>query len=111
MNLGGNDARINAKLPYIASQATILWKDLRAKYPHSKIVVNGVMSRTDTSHAQRRAVDQILVQTAKAQGIDVISLAGMATKAGADGLYKDNVHLTQAGHNLVAKIYLAQLRK
>ncbi|SEF11921.1 LGFP repeat-containing protein [Arthrobacter alpinus] len=111
VNLGGNDARLNVPLPDVAKQATLMWKELRAKYPQSKIVVNGVMSRTDASHTQRRAVDQIIVQTATAQGIETISLAGMATKAGADGLYQDGVHLTQAGHNLLAKSYLTELSK
>jgi lysophospholipase L1-like esterase len=111
VNLGGNDASTHVQLPYVASQAKILWSDLKKKYPHSKIVVNGVMSRADTSHAQRRAVDQVIVQEATAQGIATIPLAGMATRAGADGLYKDAVHLQQAGHNLVTKTYEPALRK
>ncbi|ALE04792.1 hypothetical protein AL755_03665 (plasmid) [Arthrobacter sp. ERGS1:01] len=111
VNLGGNDASTHASLPYVAAQAKILWSDLKKKYPNSKIVVNGVMSRTDNSHTQRRAVDQVIVQEATHQGLATIPLAGMATTAGADALYKDAVHLQQAGHNLVAQTYARELRK
>ncbi|MFJ4209516.1 GDSL-type esterase/lipase family protein [Paenarthrobacter sp. NPDC089675] len=110
VNLGGNDARIFATDAAILSQANKLWDELRRKYPRSTILVNGVLSRYDSSHFQRRWVDGMLMREAALRGWPHISMAGTATIAGADGNYLDNIHMNQAGHNKVAPLYASALR-
>lgn len=110
VNLGGNDARIFATDAAILSQANKLWDELRRKYPRSTILVNGVLSRYDSSHFQRRWVDGMLMREAALRGWPHISMAGTATIAGADGNYLDNIHMNQTGHNKVAPLYASALK-
>ena len=76
-------------------------------YPQSRIVINGVMSRIDAAHVQRRHIDDVLAANAARQGVTFISVSGLASAANAQ--YLDDVHLSQAGHNAVAPLYAARL--
>ncbi|CAN7234677.1 GDSL-type esterase/lipase family protein [Arthrobacter sp. LjRoot78] len=110
VTLGGNDARIGATDAQILESANSTWDELKRKYPRSTIIINGVLSRDDYSHAQRRWVDGLLMHAAAARGLKRISLAGTASVAGAASNYQDANHLTQAGHNKVAPLYAEALR-
>ncbi|MFC8041836.1 GDSL-type esterase/lipase family protein [Paenarthrobacter sp. NPDC057355] len=110
LTLGGNDATTGASDAAILEAAKNTWDELARKYPHTKIIVNGVMSRNDASHTRRRQVDALIVNAAKARGLQTISVTGMASTAGADPDFHDNVHLTQAGHNKVTASYLPLLK-
>ncbi|WP_422759325.1 GDSL-type esterase/lipase family protein [Paenarthrobacter sp. C1] len=110
LTLGGNDATTGASDAAILAAANNTWDELIRKYPNTKIIVNGVMSRNDASHTRRREVDALIVNAAKARGLQAISAAGMASAAGADLDFHDNVHLTQTGHNKTAESYLPLLR-
>lgn len=109
ITLGGNDATANATDHDIIAHATKTWAELRRLYPKTPIVVNGVMSTDSPDHIQRRHVDEVVVQAAKAQGFIQVSVAGMAAAASAK--YNDNVHLSQLGHNVVAIAYTVALVK
>lgn len=110
VNLGGNDARIMATDAAILSKANKLWDELRRKYPHSTILVNGVLSRYDSLHAQRRWVDGLVTREAALRGWPRISMAGTASIAGATGDYLDNAHMNQNGHNKVGPLYGSAIR-
>ncbi|MBP1137388.1 lysophospholipase L1-like esterase [Arthrobacter sp. PvP023] len=110
VTLGGNDARIGASEALIVESANRTWDELKRRYPRSTIIINGVLSRDDNSHSQRRWVDGLLMREAAAHGLKRISLAGAASAAGAAGYYQDANHLTQAGHNIVAPLYAEALR-
>ncbi|WP_159700753.1 GDSL-type esterase/lipase family protein [Arthrobacter sp. 18067] len=110
VTLGGNDARIGATDAAILSQANRLWDELRRKYPRSTILINGVLSRYDASHAQRRWVDGLVIREAALRGWPRISMSGTATIAGAAGDYLDGAHMNQTGHNKVAPLYASALR-
>jgi hypothetical protein len=103
VTLGGNDASLGTTDAQVIADSSALWAKLKLMYPNSKIVVNGVMSRSDAGHERRRHIDAVLEANAKKQGITFISVAGLASKANAK--YRDDVHLTQAGQNAVAKLY------
>ncbi|POH72504.1 GDSL-type esterase/lipase family protein [Arthrobacter glacialis] len=109
ITLGGNDATANASDHDIITHATKTWAELHRLYPKTPIIVNGVMSTNAPGHTNRRHVDQLIIQAAKSQGYIPVSVAGMATTASNN--YKDNVHLNQTGHNLVAITYTAALLK
>lgn len=108
INLGGNDAKSGRTDAQVISDSTATWKKIKTMYPNSKIIVNGVMSRTDDSHIKRRHIDDVLAANAKKQGVTYISVSGLASVANAE--YKDNVHMTQNGHNAVAKLYTPLLQ-
>lgn len=107
ITLGGNDATAHATDAAIIAHATETWTELRRLYPATPIIVNGVMSTTAPIHANRRHVDHLITEAAASQGLIHVSVAGMGAAAGAH--YKDKVHLTQAGHDLVAPVYTAAL--
>ncbi|MCD4851660.1 GDSL-type esterase/lipase family protein [Arthrobacter sp. AK01] len=110
VTLGGNDARIGATDAAILSQANRLWDELRRKYPRSTILINGVLSRYDASHAQRRWVDGLVTREAALRGWPRISMSGTATIAGAAGDYLDGAHMNQTGHNKVAPLYASAIK-
>lgn len=110
VTLGGNDARIGASDALILDSANRTWDMLQRKYPRSTIIINGVLSRDDYSHAQRLWVDGLLMREAAARGLKRISLAGAASFVGAAWDYQDANHLTQQGHNKVAPLYAEALR-
>jgi hypothetical protein len=107
VSMGGNDATTWKPDSQIIADSSALWAKLKLMYPQSRIVVNGVMSRSDATHERRRYVDALLAANAAKQGVTFISVAGLASTANA--LYLDNVHLSQAGHNAVAPLYTAKL--
>ncbi|KIA73368.1 hypothetical protein ANMWB30_22950 [Arthrobacter sp. MWB30] len=110
LTLGGNDATTGASDAEILAAANKTWDELIRKYPDTRIIINGVLSRSDAGHLRRRQVDDLIIKAAQARGLRTISAAGLATKAGADSLYQDNVHLTQAGHDKVADYYTPLLK-
>ncbi|MEC5199928.1 lysophospholipase L1-like esterase [Arthrobacter sp. PL16] len=108
VSMGGNDASAGRSDAQVIADSSALWAKLKLMYPQSKIVINGVMSRNDASHFQRRHIDGVLAANAAKQGVTFISVAGLASTANAQ--YLDNVHLSQAGHDAVAPLYTAKLR-
>jgi lysophospholipase L1-like esterase len=107
VSMGGNDATTWKPEAQVIADSSALWAKLKLMYPQSKIVINGVMSRSDATHEQRRRIDAVLAENAARQGVTFISVAGLASEANAQ--YLDNVHLSQAGHNAVAALYTAKL--
>ncbi|WP_052274070.1 GDSL-type esterase/lipase family protein [Arthrobacter sp. L77] len=107
VSLGGNDATSGKADAQVIADSTALWAKLKLMYPNSRIIVNGVMSRSDDSHVQRRHLDEVLAANAARQGVTFISVAGLASAANAE--YLDNVHMSQEGHNAVARLYTAKL--
>ncbi|MHA7280782.1 GDSL-type esterase/lipase family protein [Arthrobacter sp. MDT2-2] len=107
VTLGGNDATTWKTDAQVIADSSALWGKLKLMYPQSRIVVNGVMSRSDDSHVQRRHIDNVLAANAAKEGVTFISVAGLASTA--DAQYLDNVHLAQAGHDAVARVYAPKL--
>ncbi|MHA7262579.1 GDSL-type esterase/lipase family protein [Arthrobacter sp. TMN-37] len=107
VSMGGNDATTLKSDAQVIADSSALWAKLKLMYPQSKIVINGVMSRNDATHDQRRRIDAVLAANAARQGVTFISVAGLASEANAQ--YLDNVHLSQAGHNAVAALYTQKL--
>lgn len=109
LTLGGNDASQGYSDAQILTQMRLMIARVKTIYPNSQLVINGVMSRNDSDHARRRAVDALVTAEAKRQGISYVSVAGWGTtlKPG----YRDAVHLNQNGHNTVAPSYAAALKK
>ena len=107
VSMGGNDATSLKSDAQVIADSAALWARLKLMYPNSRIVINGVMSRSDDAHIRRRHIDEVLAVNAAQQGVTFISVAGLASAANAG--YLDDVHLSQDGHNAVATLYTAQL--
>ncbi|WP_307082030.1 SGNH/GDSL hydrolase family protein [Arthrobacter agilis] len=107
VSMGGNDATTLKSDAQVIADSSALWAKLKLMYPQSRIVINGVMSRSDPSHDRRRHIDAVLAANAARQGVTFISVAGLASDANAQ--YLDSVHMSQAGHNAVAPLYTAKL--
>lgn len=107
VSLGGNDASAGRSDAQVIADSSALWAKLKLMYPQSRIIINGVMSRNDVSHNQRRHIDDVLAANAARQGVTFVSVAGLASAANAQ--YLDNVHMSQAGHDAVAPLYTARL--
>ncbi|WP_104179495.1 GDSL-type esterase/lipase family protein [Arthrobacter sp. B0490] len=107
VSMGGNDATTWKTDAQVIADSSALWAKLKLMYPQSRIVINGVMSRNDAQHVQRRHIDAVLAANAANQGVTFISVAGLASAANAQ--YLDDVHLAQAGHDAVATLYTGRL--
>jgi hypothetical protein len=107
VSMGGNDATTWKSDAQVVADSSALWARLKLMYPQSRIVINGVMSRNDGSHVQRRHIDGVLAANAAKQGVTFIPVAGLAGTANAQ--YLDDVHMSQAGHDAVAALYTAKL--
>lgn len=107
LTLGGNDASQGRSDAEIIANFNLLVNTLQERNPGVQIVVNGVMSRDDASHARRREIDQLVTSHARALGIPAISVAGWGSSA----QYADYVHLTQHGHNQMGQLYTQKLRE
>ncbi|SEE36734.1 LGFP repeat-containing protein [Arthrobacter alpinus] len=107
LTLGGNDATQGNSDAQIVSDLRRMILRIKQMYPNSKLVINGVMSRTDADHNRRRAVDALVMAEAQRQGISHVSVAGWGTTLKAK--YRDNIHLSPDGHNTVAPRYAAAL--
>ncbi|MDA4895583.1 GDSL-type esterase/lipase family protein [Streptomyces sp. MS2A] len=108
ITLGGNDATQGVPGDQIVAAERRLLEQVRAAYPEATIVVNGVMSRRDASHAERRAAEALILPEAQAMGFPTISVAGWITDRRAP--QADPIHLSQAGHDRVAGPYADALR-
>ena len=108
---GGNDARIGASDAQILQGARETVSALKARYPSSYLLMVGPLSGSATPGSARRvAVDTLLGTDAREQGISFASAGQWLTTYHLSGLMADRVHLTQAGHDVLALAFADQLR-
>ncbi len=109
LTLGGNDAGNNRTDSQVIFGVRRLVAQAKAMYPNAKLVINGVMSKNDSSHARRRHVDQVVTREATRLGVAAISVAGWASSYNAQFL--DQTHLSQRGHDAISRHYAAALSR
>ncbi len=108
---GGNDARIGASDARILLGARETVGTLKARYPTSHLLMVGPLAgSTAPGSARRVAVDALLGTFAREQGITFVSAGHWLTKYHLTGLMADQVHLTQAGHDVLAVAFAEQVR-
>src|SRR6185312_13019183 len=107
---GGNDARTGVPDADIAAAHVELVAELRRSYPRSPFVVIGTLARSaDDGGGRRHQVDELLGQTATAQGVSFISAGDWLTTHALAGHLADQVHLDARGHRLAARVLLRNL--
>lgn len=107
---GGNDATQGATDTQIVGGADAVISTLTRTYPTSKIVMIGTLSRGSADGGARRtAVDKILGAFAADHQVDFISAGDWLTRYGASHQLADRVHVTQAGHDLLASVLVHRL--
>ncbi|MDR6868808.1 lysophospholipase L1-like esterase [Microbacterium resistens] len=108
ITLGGNDASQRRSPDAVLDGMRRLVDLVRQAYPDTTIVIDGVMSRRDAGHERRRGMEDIVLAEAGRLGCRTISVAGWISDYGA--AQKDDVHLSQAGHDRLAGPYTEALR-
>ncbi|MBP3044539.1 SGNH/GDSL hydrolase family protein [Arthrobacter jiangjiafuii] len=107
---GGNDAG-RAADSEIAKAAAGLVREMRRTYPHSRLVMVGVISTKRTSAGIRRAeVDQVLAGVAAQEGVEFLSVGDWWDRYSLRPLLQpDGRHFTAAGHQAAGTVFATEL--
>ncbi|MGW9414444.1 SGNH/GDSL hydrolase family protein [Arthrobacter cupressi] len=107
---GGNDARQGADDARITENANRLLDALRTRYPGSRLLMIGTLSRGEANGGGRRAeVDALLGRIAHKADIPFVSVGDWITRYGAEGDLVDGVHLAAPGHRKLAAVLARRL--
>ncbi|WP_395858460.1 SGNH/GDSL hydrolase family protein [Arthrobacter echini] len=107
---GGNDATRGATDTQIGGGADAVISTLTRTYPTSKIVMIGTLARGSADGGARRtAVDKVLGAHAADHQVAFTSAGDWLTRYGASHQLPDRVHVTQAGHDLLAGVLAHRL--
>jgi len=107
---GGNDARQGADDARIKENADRLLAALRSRYPGSRLLMIGTLSRGAGNGGGRRAeVDALLGRIAGTADIPFISVGDWITRYGVGGDLVDGVHLAGPGHRKLAAVLARRL--
>jgi acyl-CoA thioesterase-1 len=100
---GGNDARQGADDARITENADRLLAALRSRYPGSRLVMIGTLSRGAGNGGGRRAeVDALLGRIAGNADVPFISVGDWVTRYDVAGDLVDGIHLAAPGHRKLA---------
>lgn len=108
----GNDSRLSRDSVGYAVDRTIT--ELHRLYPKSKIVVGGVLSRSEDNAANRTrwAIDDFYGQrVAKYPYVKFMSEKGWVTRYGATGYLQDSVHFNPQGQIYMAPHFAENFKK
>ncbi len=107
---GGNDARQGADDARITENADRLLAALRSRYPGSRMLMIGTLSRGAANGGGRRAeVDALLGRIAGAADIPFISVGDWITRYDVAGDLVDGIHLSAPGHRKLAAVLTRRL--
>ncbi|MFJ7750505.1 SGNH/GDSL hydrolase family protein [Arthrobacter sp. NPDC097144] len=107
---GGNDAGRGTDAE-IAAEAARMIGEVRRTYPHSRLVMIGVISSgSDAFGSQRTAVDSLLGEVASKHGVEFLSVGNWWSRFGLGGyLEPDGRHFTAAGQKAAAAVLAREL--
>lgn len=107
---GGNDASAGSSDAAILANADRLLRDLKASYPASEFLMIGTLARGGQAGGRRAEVNAVLAGFARSNGIPFISPVDWITRYGVSNKMADGVHLTEGGHQDIAKVFAARLK-
>lgn len=100
---GGNDATIGASDAQILLGVSETINALQDQYPSSKLLMVGTLAGSSTAGGARRtAVDELLGTYAQQNHVPFVSTGHWVKSYQLTGLMADKVHMTQAGHDILA---------
>ena len=103
---GGNDTAHPAQA--VRAGAVQLIRDIRQTYPGARILMVGVIG---DGTGPRQEVDNVLADTARAEGVSFLSPGQWWSRYGLTGaLRPDGRHLSPDGHRIAAEAFARELR-
>jgi len=109
---GGNDAGQGKSLAEVSQNARQLVYLLHRRYPGSRLVMVGVLSRNANDGGGRRlVVDSLLAGTAEELRVPFVDPGGWISAYGLRNDMADGVHLKAVGHQRLTRVFAEQLRK
>lgn len=109
--VGGSGNDRGASSATITSRSTAVVTELRRLYPHSTIVMTGVISRSDVLYAERQRVEEALRVTAQRTGARFIPLRGWIDTYRAREYMYDSFHFNEAGQAYMGSVFAPALKK
>ncbi|MGO4453044.1 SGNH/GDSL hydrolase family protein [Arthrobacter sp. RAF14] len=107
---GGNDAGQGKPLPQVSQNARQLAYLMHRRYPGSRIVMVGVLSRSAHDGGGRRlVVDSLLAGTAEELRIPFVDPGGWVSAYGLENEMADGVHLKASGHRRLTPVFAEHL--
>lgn len=109
---GGNDANQGKPLSEVSQNARQLAYLLHHRYPGSRLVMVGVLSRSANDGGGRRlAVDALLARTAEELKIPFVDVGGWVSTRGLKTYMADGVHLRASGHQRLTPVFAEALSR
>ena len=109
---GGNDANQGKQLSEVSQNARQLAYLLHHRYPGSRLVMVGVLSRSANDGGGRRlVVDSLLARTAEELKIPFVDAGGWVSTYGLKNDMADGVHLKPSGHQRLTPVFAEHLSR
>jgi acyl-CoA thioesterase-1 len=109
---GGNDAASGATDTLIAANAERLVKELKVRYPGTRVAMIGTLARGEGHGGGRRSeVDALLGSVAEAQGLPFVSVGDWLTRYGLVKDLADSVHMNPSGHQKLGTLLEGRFRE
>ncbi len=109
---GGNDANQRKQLSEVSQNARQLAYLLHHRYPGSRLVMVGVLSRSANDGGGRRlVVDSLLARTAEELKIPFVDAGGWVSTYGLKNDMADGVHLKPSGHQRLTPVFAEHLSR
>jgi len=109
---GGNDANQRRPLSEVSQNARQLTYLLHHRYPGSRLVMVGVLSRSANDGGGRRlVVDSLLARTAEELKIPFVDAGGWVSTYGLKNDMADGVHLKPSGHQRLTPVFAERLSR
>ena len=103
---GGNDAYGPANAE-IRNNAVQLIRELKRTYPHTRLVMVGVIG---DGKGRRAEIDDLLARVAAEQGLDFLSPKDWWKRYSLDSKLDDGLHMGKAGHDAAAPRFAQELK-
>ncbi|MFJ3956308.1 SGNH/GDSL hydrolase family protein [Arthrobacter sp. NPDC090010] len=108
---GGNDANQGKSAADVASNCRQLVYLLHRRYPSSRMVMVGVLSRAaHDGGGARIAMDSVLADTARELRVPFVDPGGWITHYRLGGSMADGVHLKPQGHDVLTTVFAEAIR-
>ncbi|MDP5227116.1 MULTISPECIES: SGNH/GDSL hydrolase family protein [Arthrobacter] len=108
---GGNDAGQHRPLDQVQRNAHLLIQLLKQRYPASRILVVGVLSKSAAEGGEARlAVDSAAAQAARDLHVPFVDPGGWVTRYGLESRMADGVHLKASGHSFLTPVFADAVR-
>lgn len=100
----GNDTYLSDDAR-VRREAHEVIRELHRRYPEARIIVGGVLSSDGPAAARRWAMDDLLGQVAREEGVTFMSMKGWISRYGTESYLVDGLHFSDAGQERMAPAF------